>query len=260
MKQELEDIPAKDPLRMAYWRGTSEKLVVVLSGVGQDPNEYPPFEFFGSATENQKNHALFISDRSRSWLNGDGVSTQIVDTINDVAKSIGTPEIILLGNSMGGTMALMLKDMVPAKIVLAFVPQFSVSRKVVPGEKRWRKYRKNIEVYRFPKVRLKKNPDQTVFIVHGDTDPEMMHARKFPKVRGVRHFIIPGEGHNLSKKLKRKGQLAEVISAALNDKPYKFRRLMKRSGGMFISDYDADEPAQPLPSAHVDQPAALAQK
>tara|TARA_R110002049_G_scaffold10127_3_gene50464 strand:- start:173335 stop:174171 length:837 start_codon:yes stop_codon:yes gene_type:complete len=257
MKHELEEIPANAPLKMGYWRGTSDKLVVVLSGVGQDPDEYPPFEFFGSATEDQKNHALFISDRSRSWMNGDGISAQIVDKINEVAARIGSPDIHLMGNSMGGTMALFLKDQVRAKTVLAFVPQFSVSPKVVPNEDRWRKYRKHIKDYKFPSVSLKSNPEQTVFILHGDTPKEMMHAQKFPKIRGVRHFIIPGEGHDLCKKLKRQRRLSGLISAALDDRPYKFRRLINQIGGVFLADY---EPAHPSADAAESQKRASAHK
>ncbi|MGJ5619508.1 hypothetical protein [Sulfitobacter sp. MF3-043] len=237
---------------MACWRGTSDKLVVVLSGVGQNPDEYPPFEFFKSATEDQKNHALFISDKSRSWLNGDGLSAQIIDRIGAFAKELGTSDIHLLGNSMGGTMALLLKDLVGAKTVLAFVPQYSVSPDVIPEEKRWKKYRKNIKTYDFPEVRLRRTDGQTVFIVHGDTPGELLHAQKFPQFHGLRHYIVQDQGHNLSRKLKRKQQLSDIISAAINDRPYKFRRLMRRNGAIFRQDFDADHLVQPSSSIAAD--------
>ena len=58
LQQTLELIHDKSPLRMSYWRGSSDKLVVVFNGVGTKPHEYPRNEFFKSATNNGKHHAL----------------------------------------------------------------------------------------------------------------------------------------------------------------------------------------------------------
>lgn len=45
---------------------------------------------------------------------------------------------------MGGSMALMLKDQVAAKTVLALVPQYSICPDTVPQEKRRMRFRKKI--------------------------------------------------------------------------------------------------------------------
>ena len=239
MRKELEQVFAAPPLQITYSRGHSEKLVVVFSGVGNNPHEYPPIEFFQSATEGARNHALFISDMSRSWLNGDGVSDQIVEVIKRVAKEVSTSEIHLMGNSMGGSMALWIKDLVPAKTVLSFVPQYSVCPEIVPEEKRWMRFRRKIKFFKYPEITLNRTPNQNVFIIHGGSPDELIHARRFPRVRGVGHFILPHQDHNLSRYLKRKGHLDILVSAALNGQNYRFRRLLEQSGGMFIQQFEA---------------------
>lgn len=239
VRKELEQVFAESPLQIKYWRGHSEKLVVVFSSVGKNPHEYPPVEFFQSATEGKQNHALFISDISRSWLNGDGVSDQVVEVIKRVAKEVSTSGIHLMGNSMGGSMALLIKDQVPAKTVLSFVPQYSVCPDIVPEEKRWMRFRKEIKFFRYPEIILNHTPNQNVFIIHGGSPDELVHARRFPRVRGIGHFILPHQNHNLSQHLKRQGHLDILVSAALNGRKYRFRRLLEQSDGMFIQQFEA---------------------
>ena len=240
----IETVPAADPLKVGYVPGHTNRLVVVFSGVGNRREAQQPFEFFKTATQDSANHALFICDTSRSWLNADGVDREIIRVVAETAARIGDAEIHLLGNSMGATMALMLKDQIPAKTVLAFVPQFSVHPKIVPEETRWRHFRKNIKVFKYPQIELAPNPNQTAFIVHGSVPGELLHAYRFPDVPGVRHFIVEGQGHSMTKRLKRAGKLAGLIEAAFDARPYKFRRLMRRSGGVFMKDYVPAEAQQ----------------
>ena len=244
LQQTLELIHDKSPLRMSYWRGSSDKLVVVFNGVGTKPNEYPRNEFFKSATNNGKHHALFVSDISRSWLNGEGIDRQIVDCVRKVAADKRVAETHLIGNSMGGTMALLLKDMIGARSVLSFVPQYSVSPDIVPEEKRWMRFRKKIESFQYPVVTLEYKAEQSVFILHGGADDELVHANRFPQLRGIRHFVFPEQDHNLCRHLKAKGQLAPMITAAIDGRPYVFRRLVEANGGMFIGAFHKAQAAQ----------------
>ncbi|CUH78546.1 hypothetical protein [Tropicibacter naphthalenivorans] len=234
MTEALEHIPTEPPLEIKLWRGTSDKLVVVFSGVGETAAEPPDIEFFRSATEDKQNNALFVSDHDRTWLNGDGMAEQIVDAIDQAQADTGARELHLMGNSMGGTMALLLKDKVPAKTVLSLTPQYSVDPEIIPEETRWMRFRNHIKTFRYREIFLRKTPGQEVFIVHGGTEDELRHAERFDAVDGVKHFILPDYNHKLSQRLKRKGQLDALISAALNGQPVRFRRLIERHGGMFI--------------------------
>ena len=234
----LKDLGADPPLQMAYWPGRSDRLVVVFSGVGNDPHIHPPFEFFNAATERGENHALFVSDKSRSWLNGPGVADQITRTVGRLRAETGATELHLIGNSMGATMALHLKDQLQATSVLAFVPQYSIAPGVVPEETRWMRFRKQIKDLPYERVCLPVTDGQLVIILHGGSSDELAHALRFPKTRGVRHFILPDFGHTLARHLKRQGQLYPLISAVLAGRPYKLRRLLERQGGLFRDAYE----------------------
>lgn len=222
-----------------YLRGTGDKLIVVFSGVGTNPHIHPPIEFFSSATENGVNHCLFISDKTRSWLNAPGIDDEIVAIIQTVADEAGLADIHLLGNSMGGFVALMLKDQLAAKTVLSFTPQYSVKRSIIPEEKRWLRFRRAIEFFKYPEVSLTSNSEQRVFIVHGGSADELMHAQRFPKVRGIHHFILPQCDHNLMQHLKKRGKLKSLVTAAIHDEPFRFRRILSNTGGMYIQKFEA---------------------
>lgn len=243
----LIDTGASFPLMVRYWPGTTDTLVVVFSGVGTNPDAYPGIELFRSATENGRNHALFVSDMSRSWLNRPGLDRQIVQSVTDWINRIGAKSVSLVGNSMGGTMALLLADRLPATTVLALAPQFSVSSDIVPEERRWKRYRKNIVHFQYAAVHLRPDQAQIIFIVHGGTPNELMHAKKFPLVTGVRHFIIPRHGHDLAKKLRKRKALEPLVSAAIANRPFKFRRLIERQGGVLMKNYKS-EPGDPQQS------------
>ena len=232
MNQTLVDMGAAYPLLINHWPGSTDRLVVVFSGVGSDPAEYPQIEFFRTATQGEQNHALFIRDMSRSWLNAPGLDTQIIEMVEKVAADHAISEIAMIGNSMGGSMALLLAHQIKAKCVLAFVPQYSVCPDVVPEETRWKRYRKHITHFRFHEAVPEVSPDQKIFVVHGGTEAELAHALRFPKTPAVRHFIIPKYGHSLAAKLHNKKALGPLINAALADRPVKFRRLIERQGGV----------------------------
>lgn len=242
-KTELIDLGTEHPLSMSYRPGKSRNLVVVFSGVGTDPKCYPSVEFFASTTRNGRNHVIFVSDFSRSWLNAPGIDEQIIGMVESVFAAKRLESMSLVGNSMGGTMALMLADRLPAKTVLCFCPQFSVDPRIVPEEKRWRRYRKNIERFRFSAVSPLARPNRTIYIVHGGTSGELMHASRFPRVPGVRHFIIPRYGHNLARNLNEKRQLAPLVAAALEDRPFRFRKLIEKQGGTLLKDYNGSHSA-----------------
>lgn len=250
MNRDLIDLDATFPLRISYWPGQVRKLVVVFSGVGRFPDEYPSIEFFRSATEDEQNHVLFVSDFSRSWLNAPDMDRNIIGFIEKTAADNRIDDIALVGNSMGGTMALHLADQVPAKMVMSFVPQYSVAPQIVPEEKRWKRYRRNISEFRYPQVDLTKREDQTIYIIHGGTGGELTHALRFPLARGIRHFVIPRYGHNLAKKLNNRGILHPLLGAALKDRRVRVRRLIEREGGLFLRDFKRSLDENELPMAN----------
>lgn len=89
---------------------------------------------------------------------------------------------------------------------------------------------------------LTPNKNQTVFIVHGGSPDELVHAEKFPDVPGIRQFILPKLDHNLSRSLKQNNQLHLLISAALGGHTQRFRRLIEQNDGLFLQRYLAASP------------------
>ncbi len=93
--------------------------MVSVSGVGKVRRAEQPIEFFRIAGGDEENHVLFVNDVSRSWLNGPEVAELIMDTIRAVANYIKADQIVLIGNSMGGTMALHLAALMKVDVVVA---------------------------------------------------------------------------------------------------------------------------------------------
>lgn len=224
----------KGPLRVRYLEGDGADLVVSFSGVGNKRNiEHPP-EFPGIASAGRQNHVLFVSDTSRSWLNGDGMAEQILYCIRAVVEHVNAERVIAIGNSMGGTMALHLSRFFDFERVIAFTPQYSVHVDEVPEEDRWFYFRKQINTFHFPKVEALRPKATKYFIFHGDEQRELAHALRFPKAPGISHYIMPETDHNVAARLKEQGALALLVQNLINGKPRKFRRQMEELGGIPI--------------------------
>lgn len=220
------------PLRIRYAPGRSRRLVISFSGVGNERHEEPPIEFHRMARSREENHVLFVTDESRSWLNAPGMAEAIVKVIEDTATQIGAEERIALGNSMGGTMALLLSRMTRLDRVIAFVPQWSADPRIVPEEKRWSYFRKRIEAFRFSEVGTLPSENTRFTILHGSTEDELIHERRFPYQKEVSHYIVPGAGHKLAAQLNADRRLAPIISEAILGRPWKTRRAVEAAGGI----------------------------
>ena len=232
-----EEVLIAPPLRIRYAPGRSRRLVISLSGVGRERHEEPPIEFYRMARWGDENHVLFITDESRSWLNAPGMAEAIVKVIEETAARIDATDVIALGNSMGGTMALLLSKLTRLDRVIAFVPQWSVDPQIVPEETRWPYFRKRIEHFRFSEVGLLPT-DRTQFtILHGSTEDELIHERRFSDQEEVAHYILPGADHKLAAALNAEQKLAQIVADAMLGRPWKVRRAVRAAGGMSRQAY-----------------------
>lgn len=235
----LYDVLTKDPLHIKYLQGTSNTLVVSFAGVGTQPAFSPPPEFFKIASSEGMNHVLFISDISRSWLNGEDMVERIKRSIELIAEMVQADRVVAIGNSMGGTMAILVADYVKFETVTALVPQVSVHPDVVPEEPRWMRFRKRIKSYRFERITKLNARDTQYFVSHGGTDDELVHAARFPSFENGQHYILPNEDHNLAKSLRKSDQLYPLMyQAMLGHKKRVYRKVIDL-GGHLIADYAA---------------------
>lgn len=228
----------KGPLRVRYLKGKGPDLVVSFAGVGTKRHMEPPPEFLGIASADHQNHVLFVSDTSRSWLNGDDMANQILRCIRTTAEHVNAERVIAIGNSMGGTMALHMSRFFDFERVIAFTPQYSVLAKEVPEENRWVYFRKRIKTYPFPKVEALRTDATKYYIFHGDERRELAHALRFPKAKGISHYIIPETGHNVAARLKDRGALMPLVQNLLKGQPGRFKRQMNHIGAIPILQFD----------------------
>ena len=230
-----EDRLIAPPLRIRYLRGSGACLVVSFAGVGTERKSEPPAEFFrlahGAAGEN---HVLFVSDESRSWMNAPGMAEAVAAAVSATAREIGASRVVAIGNSMGGSAAMILASLMPVDEVLAVTPQFSVNPAIVPEETRWRYFRNKITAWPFPQV-----PDLAgrgeVTVLHGDSDDELIHARRFAPMAA--HFIFAGQDHRLARSLHGRGLLAPIVSNAIAGRTTRARNGVRNAGGVRLSRF-----------------------
>lgn len=240
---ELELLYQNGPLHIDWVAGHSKRVVLSFSGTGSLPEERPAPEFVRLASQGGANTVLYISDKSRSWLNHPGMAEEIADVAEEVASAMQAEEMIALGNSMGGTSAMLMTEFLAFNAVIAFAPQFSVDPSVLPYEHRWTKFRRYIEDFRFPHVGKMRDDGPPVFLFHGTHPNELQHALRFLPSRAMRQFIFPGLGHDLAGKLKSRGHLEPLIQLAMDAKAYKLRTRIERLGGQRLSELLRDKAA-----------------
>lgn len=226
------------PLRIRYLEGDGSDLIVSFSGVGTKRDVEPPPEFPGIASADRQNHVLFVSDKSRSWLNGDGMANQILCCIRATVDHINAERVIAIGNSMGGTMALHLSRLFDFERVIAFAPQYSVLENEVPEEDRWVFFRKQIRSYPFPRVEDLRPETTKYYIFHGDEHRELAHAIRFPKAQGISHYIVPKTDHRVAAHLKDRGALRPLVQNLINGKPRQFRKNLTDLGSIPILQFN----------------------
>lgn len=237
----LELVQDAPPLRIRYRAGSGDRIVVAFSGVGRstDLDSEPPLEFFRSASQDGGNHVLHVTDQSRSWLNAPGMAEAIADTVRRVQVRCGARRIAALGNSMGGTMALLIARFLPVERVIAFVPQYSVDPAIVPEEDKWKRLRRMIGSYRFAAVdRIAGGGEQ--FVLHGDSEADLVHALRFPVAANLHHFVFAGHSHELGEDLKASGATGRLVAAGLDATPDEFAAVARAAGGRARAEFEAE--------------------
>jgi dienelactone hydrolase len=235
---DLRQIGPQGPLHLSFVAGVSKRLVVAFAGVGSKRHETPPEEFPRIAHGGGENNVLFVSDDSRSWVNGDGMADFLCETITDVAQEIEAQSIAAIGNSMGGSAAMIVASKMPVDTVVAVTPQYSVHPEVIPQETRWTYFRKKISNWPFKVMPDLRDRDCKVAILHGGTPDELRHAEMFPQDAGYDHFIFPEHGHRVARGLNKAGQLAPIVTQGILGRSVKLRQAARAAGGISRAQFE----------------------
>lgn len=232
-----EEFFTMGPLHISYLPGKSDILVLSFAGVGLEEDAVPGDEAARLAGGDGENHVMFISDGSRSWMNGPGIMEGVKIAFARIMARIKPRRVVVMGNSMGGTSALIFGAEVAVNAVLSLVPQFSVNPTILPDETRWQTYTNRIADWRYPFAPNLSGRGQQVLILHGSDKDEMRHAKRFAQSPDIDHYVVPKTTHGMSLKLKRRGLLQPIIAAFIAGDMPATRSAIAAAGGVPFRDY-----------------------
>lgn len=234
---DIEPIPAPAPLHLGYIPGRSRRLVLSFAGVGYGTEVVPRGEFPRLASCDGENHVLLIADEQRSWMNADGLVEALDAAIAALKARIQPDRIVAIGNSMGGSSALIYTDHAGIDGAMAFVPQYSVCRSVMRRGNNWRHYTDRIKNWRFPAVPELSGKGKDVVILHGGNRFELLHAKRFGVHEDILHRIFPKDRHQLAVRLKEENQLQGMVAAFARGEMSEVSRLLNEAGSVPLNEY-----------------------
>ena len=195
---------------------------------------------------------IYIIDKKRSW----GNNLNFAQLTAVIGPHVQGRSIHALGNSMGGFLAVVFSKYFPIETVIAFDPQYSVSDIIVPNEKRWRKYVKNINS--FSEISLENCfvPKTQYYILSTDHPTEKEHWGRIKPQENIHKIIFSGQemGHTIARHLKSKDVLYDVIGACLSHCGPE--RIFEVSAGRSLEAPSCDDFLHPEPAASIRARAA----
>ena len=214
-----------NPIRRDY-AATSDVLLVVFSGLKQNPRAVPGFSF-KKPTAELPVKKLFLRDLDRSWfLQGlHGVTADVDETVAFLraeAVAAGARRIVLTGYSLGGFAALLYGALLGADEVQAISPQTFITfwRRLRCGDHRWRRYVWKLHfsnTRRFHDLKpILQRARGTQFHVHfaRDSRCDPYHAEHVRGLSGVTWHEYAEGGHRLVTALHDSGELHRILADA----------------------------------------------
>lgn len=191
---------------------SQKRVLLSFTGVGHGMGgidvQRPEFFGAGRAFDN----VIFISDVTRSW--GNALDFDLI--LENLRPYIDQKRVFMIGNSMGGFLSVLMSNFLETEACIAFVPQFSVSGKIVRFEHRWRNYRRHIKDFKYPSLEGRFNQSTRYYLFSGASWPDRKHWKRFPHQDNVQNIIIGKSAHNLAVELKSVGKLPALISACFD--------------------------------------------
>ena len=209
-------ITDNDALRVVALAGDTDTALVSFSGIGQGLGTLPKEEF-GKTLSGSRHWQFFVVDKQCTWYTA--TNSGIVRHLSPVLGRFR--KVVTLGNSMGGYGALLFASRLPnCASAIAFVPQFSMDPRVVPKEKRWRRFTERIDDW--PQQHLLHGmPDSLplhIFFGAGERrDAPHIDLFKQHATSGMHIYVLRGAAHDPARRLRDKGLLANTLDAIVVD-------------------------------------------
>lgn len=239
-RREIVTLVDEPTFRIRYATGSGDNLIVSFASIGRLRQEMLPDEFVGTALADPARHAIFVSDRRRSWMNSAFLAQCVSEAVATVVAQHRIARVTTLGLSLGGLSALIAARLFPVDTVIALSPQFSVDRRIMPDEERWAFFTRRIRRFHFPTVAPLPKTGR-IFVLHGLSD-DTAHMRLFPRQPNLDHFVFPKVRHSLiGRLLKESGTLAPLVAAAGNHDRVAVSGMLRRLGGEWRARFEAGD-------------------
>lgn len=209
-----------DNLTITMEPGETGLAVVSFTGIGHRMGELQRAEFRRTlASDDKQNTVYYVIDRKRRWFNH-GLRKRISDIINASLSQEGPDAVATIGNSMGGSGALMLAARLErCTRALAFVPQMSVHPQLATWERRWKKFRRHITDWDALAVLPFLDPStvQYTCVVGNQVRADQKHVSCICSVIGTdRVIVVEGGDHQVASSLRGRGLLTPLVHSFLD--------------------------------------------
>jgi hypothetical protein len=197
-----------DFLKIAVAENDTNYATLCFTGIGHALGgvDIQSEEFLRSS---QNSTSIFIVDKRRSW--GNNIDFSELKRI--IEPYLRGKIVNALGNSMGAFLAILASKFIDIAVVVAIVPQYSVSKQIVPGESRWDKYVDEIKNWRYPSLEGSFQVNTQYYILAGVGGDDDKHLLLFPRCENIINIYFTEKQfvHSVAKILKSDGVLYEVI-------------------------------------------------
>ena len=230
-RPEVSIAALRDDRALRVWRhrGQSRRLVVCFSGVGRYQRRPPRLEFAKTACAAGRDHALYIADARRSWLNAPGLIEDVVSLVESEVAEVGATEVVSMGHSLGGFSALALGGFTRRDTALALSPHFSVDPAVVPDESRWTRFRDEIARFRISDVRDVMAATTQHYIIFGTDRRERPQSRLMRPAANAHCFMLPGVRHDTVMRMYEAGILDDAVQLAFGRRTRRLRQMLAKA-------------------------------
>lgn len=211
------------------WVPTSNELLIIFSG--KQPLGQPPVFNLHKGTRDWVVNKMYVRDRANTWYHGmhpgigDGVDA-LAAYLQRRIDECGVRRTVMVGGSMGGYAAILFGCLTTTDHVVAFGPQTFIDR--------WNRLRiwdhrsiyEKKQLDRLPSAEpayfdlrsvLAITPNRPTIDIHVGRGNRIdrHHARALQAFREVQCIYHPTNRHDISRILKRTGDLYPIIATAL---------------------------------------------
>ena len=223
MADALDITPVSDSETLKVWlyRGTSTRLV--LSFWDSEEGGAPLAAFAHAASHGGRDNVLFFADPGNTWLNGECLIEEIVEWAAAYRRECAAETVMVLGQGMGGFMALAMPAFLEVKVALALSPLFAMPARAIPEGK-------GLEDLRLHNLGEVLGRSADYYLIHGEAPGEAAHLESFPLQPNIHQFVLPSGDKTVPQLLDDAGLTGAVLERAFLNQARKLRKTLEPLG------------------------------